>query len=83
MFALILVEPIEGAYNIPHQVTSILEEFKGVVPEELPPGLPLMREIHHCIDFVPGDVIPHKAAYRMNPKEHEELQQQVQDLLEK
>ncbi|GJW43911.1 reverse transcriptase domain-containing protein [Tanacetum coccineum] len=73
MFALIFVEPNEGAYNIPHQVTSILEEFKDVVPEELPPGLPPMREIQHCIDLVPGAVIPHKAAYRMNPKEHDEL----------
>ncbi|GJR08839.1 transposon ty3-I gag-pol polyprotein [Tanacetum coccineum] len=80
-------DPIEiaitGAYYIPHQVTSILEEFKDVVPEELPPGLPPMREIQHCIDFVPGVVIPHKVAYQMNPKEHEELQRQVQDLLEK
>ncbi|GJW85973.1 RNA-directed DNA polymerase [Tanacetum coccineum] len=81
MSALILVEPIEGAYNIPHQVTSILEEFKGVVPEELPPGLPPMREIHHCIDFVPEDVIPHKSAYRMNPKEHEELHQQLHGVM--
>ncbi|GKG33155.1 hypothetical protein Tco_0430665, partial [Tanacetum coccineum] len=56
MFALIFVEPNEGAYNIPHQVTSILEEFKDVVPEELPPGLPPMREIQHCIDLVPGAV---------------------------
>ncbi|GKB83406.1 gag-pol polyprotein [Tanacetum coccineum] len=28
-------------------------------------------------------VIPHKSAYRMNPKEHEELQRQVQELLNK
>ncbi|GJX04998.1 putative CCCH-type zinc finger family protein [Tanacetum coccineum] len=83
MFALILVEPNAGTYNIPHEVKSVLEEFKDVVSEEFPPGLPPMRDIQHCIDFVPGVVIPHKAAYRMNPKEHEELQRQVQDLLEK
>ncbi|GJX88764.1 putative reverse transcriptase domain, zinc finger, CCHC-type, aspartic peptidase domain protein [Tanacetum coccineum] len=82
MFALILVEPNASTYNIPHEVKSVLEEFKDVVSEELPPGLPPMRDIQHCIDFVPGVVIPHKAAYRMNPKEHEELQRQVQDLLE-
>ncbi|GJT80165.1 reverse transcriptase domain-containing protein [Tanacetum coccineum] len=83
MFALILVEPNAGTYNIPHEVKSVLEEFKDVVSKELPPGLPLMRDIQHCIDFVPEAVIPHKAAYRMNTKEHEELQRQVQDLLEK
>ena len=68
VFALVVVESNEGNYNIPHQVKSILEEFKDVVPDELPPGLPPMRDIQHCIDFVPGAAIPHKAAYRMNPK---------------
>ncbi|GJZ70532.1 retrovirus-related pol polyprotein from transposon 17.6 [Tanacetum coccineum] len=42
-----------------------------------------MRDIQHCIDFVPGATIPHKAAYRMNPQEHDELKRQVQELLEK
>ncbi|GJX05248.1 reverse transcriptase domain-containing protein [Tanacetum coccineum] len=37
----------QEAYYIPHQVTLIPKEFKDVVPEELPPGLPLMREIQH------------------------------------
>ncbi|GKC13635.1 hypothetical protein Tco_1010417, partial [Tanacetum coccineum] len=68
----------DGKYKI-----SVHEEFKDVVSEEFPPILPPMRDIQHCIDFVPGAVIPHKAAYRMNPEEHEELQRQVQDLLEK
>ncbi|GJY18824.1 putative transcription factor MYB-related family protein [Tanacetum coccineum] len=72
-----------GTCNIPHEVKSVLKDFKDVVSKELPPGLPLMRDILHCIEFVPGAVIPHKAAYQMNPKEHEELQRQVQDLLEK
>ncbi|GKA38462.1 gag-pol polyprotein [Tanacetum coccineum] len=83
MFALIMVEPNAGTYNILHEVKLVLEEFKDVVSEELPPGLPPMRDIQHCINFVPGAVIPHKAAYQMNPKEHEELQRKVQHLLEK
>ena len=42
-----------------------------------------MRGIQHCIEIVPGAVIPHKAAYRMSPKEHEELQRQVIELMQK
>lgn len=62
---------------------SILEEFRDVVPEQIPSGLPPTRDIQHSIDFAPGASIPHKAAYRMNPREHEELQSQVMELMDK
>ena len=42
-----------------------------------------MRDIQHQIDLVPGSVFPNKPAYRMNPKEHEELIRQVDELLNK
>lgn len=51
--------------------------------EQIPPGLPPIRSIQYCIDLVPSITIPNKAAYRMSPKEHAELQRQVEDLLEK
>ncbi|GJW92905.1 RNA-directed DNA polymerase [Tanacetum coccineum] len=62
---------------------SFISDFKDVIPNEIPTGLPPMREVQHCIDLVPGSVLPNKAAYRMNPKEHEELQRQVDELLKK
>ncbi|GJS78813.1 gag-pol polyprotein [Tanacetum coccineum] len=83
VYALVVVESNECRFDVPHEVKAILDDFADVVPDELPPGLPPMRDIQHCIDFVPGAVIPHKVAYRMNPKEHEELQRQVRELLEK
>nr|GFD09464.1 putative nucleotidyltransferase, ribonuclease H [Tanacetum cinerariifolium] len=52
-------------------------------PNEIPTGLPPIREVQHCIDLVPGSVLPNKEAYHMNPKEHEELQRQVDELLKK
>ena len=60
-----------------------LKEFSDVVPEEIPHGLPPMRDMQHCIDLVPGSMLPNKPAYRLNPKEHEELQRQVEELIEK
>ncbi|XP_042437074.1 uncharacterized protein LOC122023042 [Zingiber officinale] len=80
-FALVILEENEEGNIIPLQVQPLLQEFTDVVPEEIPPGLPPMRNIQHCIDLIPGASIPNKAAYRMNPKEHEELKRQVEDLL--
>jgi hypothetical protein len=75
-YALVVVEkkdPIE----IPLILQPLLEKFPDVIPEEVPPSLPPMRNIQHHIDLVPGSVLPNKAAYRMNPREHEELQRRV------
>lgn len=54
-------------------------EFSDVLPEEIPLGL--LRDIRNCIDLVPGASLPNKAAYRMCPQQHEELQLQADDLL--
>ncbi|GKG33700.1 hypothetical protein Tco_0433859, partial [Tanacetum coccineum] len=54
VFALVVVESNQEDFHVPSQVISILEEFADVGPQELPSGLPPMRDIQHCIDFVPG-----------------------------
>lgn len=62
---------------------SLLHELDDLFQEEIPTGLPPMRDMQHCIDLMSGATLPNKPAYRMNPKEHEELQRQVDDHLAK
>ena len=83
VMALVVVVETEGKKEISKEVESILEEFVDVLPEEIPPRLPPMRDIQHQIDLVSGSVLPNKSAYRMSPKEHDELIRQVDELLDK
>jgi hypothetical protein len=68
---------------VPNAVKVPLQEFEDVFLEEIPSGLPLIRGIEHQIDFVPGAFIPNRPAYRSNPEESKELQQQVEELMSK
>ena len=78
----LVVQEIEIEKEIPIEVKLILE-FVDVMLEKIPHGLPPMRDIQHQIDFIPSSILPKKQAYRLSPKEHEELKMQVDDSLEK
>lgn len=60
-----------------------LLQYKDINPEELPEGLPSLRNIQHQIDFIPRSKLPNLPLYRMNPKEYQELQSIVEDLVQK
>ncbi|KAM0017446.1 putative nucleotidyltransferase, Ribonuclease H [Helianthus debilis subsp. tardiflorus] len=83
IFGLFLTEPNVDINTVPKPVQPLLTEYADVFPEEIPSGLPLMRDIQHAIDFIPGASIPNKPPYRMSPTEFNELNRQVQELLEK
>ena len=82
ILALIPVNTMAGI-DVPSAVTELLQQYGDVFPHELPPDLPPMRDIQHAIDLVPGAPLPNKVAYRMAPKENEELQKQVQEILDR
>eukprot|EP00253_Pinus_taeda_P017697 PITA_17697 len=69
--------------DLPEDVQRLLQDFGDIVVDDLPDELPPRRDISHCIDFIPGASLPNKAAYRMSPKDHEEIRKQVQELLDK
>ncbi|XP_073121552.1 uncharacterized protein [Henckelia pumila] len=71
-----LLNTSDIARDLPSILTSLLQEFEDLFPEELPQGLPPLRGIEHQIDFVPGSELPNCPAFRSNPEETKELQRQ-------
>ncbi|KAG7536840.1 Ferric reductase NAD binding domain [Arabidopsis suecica] len=69
--------------ELPSEMTSLLQEFEDVFPEDNLKGLPPICGIEHQIDFVPGASLPNRPAYRTNLVETMELQRQVSELIEK
>lgn len=49
--------------EVPENVAKLLEEFKNVMPPELPKELPPRREIDHRIELIPGSVPPARTLY--------------------
>ena len=66
----------------PKEIGKVLEEYKDVMPPELPKRLPPRREVDHKIEMEPGAKAPAMAPYRMSPPELEELRRQLKDLLD-
>ncbi|XP_074560130.1 uncharacterized protein LOC141816203 [Curcuma longa] len=54
------------------------EDFEDVFPKEVPHGLPPIRGIEHQMDLIPGASLPNRPAYRSNPQETKEIQNQVE-----
>lgn len=45
-YALVAVEKIQdGAVDVPNEVAILFKRFKRLAPDELPPGLPPLRDI--------------------------------------
>ena len=70
------------SHTLPLVLSSLLQEFLDVFPDELPSGLPPLRGIEHRIDLIPGAPLPNKAPYRVNPEETKEIQRQVKHLID-
>jgi hypothetical protein len=69
--------------DLPIEIQELLENFDDIVVDELPNSLAPIRSIIHHIDLIPGASLPNKVAYRLTPRENEEVKNQVQELLDK
>nr|CAN64786.1 hypothetical protein VITISV_014071 [Vitis vinifera] len=67
---------------MPKEIEGVLDEFKDVMPPELPKRLPPKREEDHKIELEPGAKPPAMGPYRMAPPELEELRRQLKELLD-
>ena len=48
---------------LPSALSSLLQEFEDIFPEEIPAGLPPLRGIEHQIDLIPGAPLPNRPSY--------------------
>ena len=65
------------------EITELLNEYKDIIVDDIPNGLPPVRSVSYCMDLIPGASFPNKAPYRLTPTENEELNRQVHELLQK
>jgi hypothetical protein len=72
----------DASIVLPPVVANLLQEYMDIFPSELPPSIPPLRGIEHKIDLVSGASLLNCVAYRANPEETKEIQQQVQKLLD-
>ena len=77
------IEPVSTIISyFPVEIKEMVEYFQDIVVYDLPSEFPPKRSSSHNIDLIPGASLPNKAAYRMTPKENEEIRNQVHKLLE-
>jgi hypothetical protein len=69
--------------DLPGEVQELLDNFADIVVDELPNSFPPIRSISHHIYLIPGAGLSNKEAYRLTPRENEEVKNQVQELLDK
>ena len=71
----------EAPAEIKKELHDLLEQYADLFPEQLPKGRPPKRTVEFEIKTEEGAVPPNKPPYWLSPKEYEELQAHIDDLL--
>ena len=72
---------VDSGGQVPEEIVELLNEYKEIIPEDIPNGLTPVRSISHCMDLIPRASFPNKEPYRLTPTDNEELNKQVHELL--
>ena len=68
---------------LPSSIRAVLEEYDDVFPQDLPLGLPPVREGHGFKIDLEDEVPPvHHPLYKMSPLELDEAKKQIESMLE-
>ena len=68
---------------LPSSICAVLKEFDDVFPQDLPLGLPPVREGHEFKIDLEDNVPPiHRPLYKMSPLELEDAKKQIESMLE-
>ena len=70
----------EAPAAVQSQLKQLLHEYEDLFPAQLPKGRPPKRAVEFEINMEEGSTPPNRPPYRLSPKEHEELQAQIDDL---
>ena len=71
----------EAPVGIRKEIHQLSEEFRDLFPEQLLKGRPSKREVEFEIKSKEGAIPPNKPRYHLSPKEHKELQAQINNFL--
>ena len=70
-----------GNNTMTTKIVELLDEYKDIITDDIPNGLPLVRSISHCMDLIPRASFSNKAPYRLIPTKNEELNRKVHEFL--
>jgi hypothetical protein len=73
------IPPNNTTHLVPKAMTPLLQEFADVF--QIPTGLPPSRHIDHSIHLILGSTLPNAPTYRLTPRETEEIEKQLTDLI--
>lgn len=63
--------------DLPIEIKDLLNEHIDIIVDGFPNEFSLIRSISHHIDLILGTSFQNKAAYRMTPRENEEIKIKV------